>query len=133
VAETCHADDIFTSYVSPGINLSFNIFDPNGSTLSDTLQITSAAGSNEFLSTFQSDIEPGTLLPLLGGTSIVEDGTVQTAAIIALNGGFPGQNFIVRFQSDVDAATPEPRFIGLLTLGMLGMAITAKRRRSGEA
>jgi hypothetical protein len=132
VAETCNASDGFVGFVSPGVNLLFNIFDPNRTTLSDTLQITSLAGSNTFNSTFQSDIEPGTLLPLPGGTSIIEDGTVQQVAAIALNGPFAGQNFLVRFQSDLEVV-PEPGYIGLLTLGMLGMVIAAKRRRSGEA
>ncbi len=40
--------------------------------------------------------------------------------------------FKVSFQSDIDVV-PEPGYIGLLTLGMLGMAMAAKRHRSGEA
>jgi len=129
VAETCIARNGFTGYVSPGINLLFNVFDPDGLTLSDTLQITSGTGSDFFVSTFQSDIEGGTLLPLPGGTSITEDGTVQRAATIALNGSFAGQNFNVNFQSDIDAV-PEPASLLLLGTVLVGLAATVRRKQS---
>src|SRR5262249_46375133 len=126
--ETCNANDGFVGFVSPGIDLRFNIFDPDGVTLSDTLRIVSAAGSDTFNSTFISDVEGVPPVALVSATRVVEDGTVQTAATIPLNGPFAGLNFIVRFQSDaVESAVPEPSSIGLLALGLLGMAIVAKR------
>jgi hypothetical protein len=109
--------------------LPWAILDPDGLTLSDTLQITSAAGSDLFVSTFHSDIEGATLLPLPGGTPITEDGTVQKVATIALNGGFAGQNFNVQFQSDIDAV-PEPASVLLLGTLLVGLAATVRRKQS---
>ena len=99
--------------------------------MSDTLQITGTAGTNEIDTNFQSDIEGVPLFPLAGGTMITETGAVLTAASFVLTGTDLGQ-FKVSFQSDIDVV-PEPGYIGLLTLGMLGMAMAAKRHRSGEA
>ena len=127
VTETCNVSVGLMAFVSPGVDLRFNIFDPNSVTLSDTLQIVSAAGTDAFVLTFKSDVEGVPLSPLLNAASVVEDGTVQTEATIPLNGGFAGQNFIVSVQSDVETAAPEPSSIQLLALGLLGMAIVAKR------
>lgn len=129
VTETCNVTVGLVQFVSPGVDLRFNIFDPNSVTrsLSDTLQIVSAAGTDTFVLTFKSDVEGVPLSPLLNATSVVEDGTVQTEATIPLNGGFAGQNFIVSVQSDVETAAPEPSSIQLLALGLLGIAIVAKR------
>ena len=111
---------------------SFNIYDPDGVTLSDTLQITtflSPEGAPNIRSTFQSDIEGVPLTPLPGGTKIIENGLVQTAATIPLGGSFTGTNYIVQFQSDVEPTVPEPSSMGLLSLGLLGFAVVAKVHR----
>jgi hypothetical protein len=119
--------------VAPGTQLLFNIYEPDGVTLSDTLDVTTSidAGGTPYgniNAVFQSDVDGVPLAPLVGGTSIVEDGTVQTAATIPFTGGLAGQNFIVQFQSDIDAV-PEPRWGVLVTLLVLGIALVAKRRR----
>src|SRR5580765_6216628 len=75
-AETCVAIDTFTGFVSTGVDLRFNIFDPGGVTLSDTLRILAPAGSDTFTSTFISDVDGGPpLTALLGATTLIEDGT----------------------------------------------------------
>jgi hypothetical protein len=79
---------------------------------------------NEF---FQSDDEGVTaFVPFGGATTIIEDGTVQTAATIPLTGTGQG-NLIIQFQSDI-RPFPELRSIGLLSLVVLGVALIAKRR-----
>ena len=115
---------------SSAVNLYFNIYEPDGLTLSDTLQVNAAAGSNSITSTFQSDVDGVPLTPLAGATSIVEDGTVQTATSVALGGSFLGDEYVVRFQSDInESAVPEPRLIALLSLAALGMVFAARRRK----
>jgi hypothetical protein len=112
-------------FIGTPFSLLFNIYEPNRVTLSDTLQVFNPVGSTGVFATFQSDIEGSTLVPLVNGTTIIEDGTVQTAASVPLGG--TGGTFTVRFQSDLDPV-PEPRFIGLLSLAMLGIVVAAKRR-----
>ena len=123
--ETCGFSVIFVgvTFASP-IDTKFNIYDQDGVTLSDTLEIFVGAGLNvELFTTFVSDAEGGpALTPLPGGTKIIEDGTVQTAATIPLNGPFAGGNFVVQFQSDVDAVSaPEPSSLLQLGTGLLGL------------
>src|SRR6266481_9864771 len=56
--------------VASDFNFLFNIFDPNGVTLSDTLHITGSASLNQIIATFQSDSEGVPLVPFVGGQSI---------------------------------------------------------------
>ena len=104
--------------------ITFNIYDPDGVTISDTLQIFEA-GSNVGI-IFASDTEGVQLLPITGQT-IIEDGTVQTAGTMPLA---DGSNLIVQFQSDVEAsAVPEPRWGVVLMLSVPGIAGLAVKRR----
>jgi PEP-CTERM motif len=124
----CTTSTGFSQFSSPGANLAFNIFDADGVTLSDTIQITSATGSDFFTTTFESDIGGTPLIALPGGTNITEDGTLQTAATIPISAIFG--NYVVQFQSDLDAPVPEPSSIALLSLTLIGIALAAKRRLS---
>ena len=113
----------------PAVNDLFNIYGQDGVTLSDTLSITRPnPDGSQLIVAFISDVEGTPLAPLAGGTSIIEDGTVQTADRIALTGPLAGQNFIVQFQSDV-SDVPEPASVGLLITVMAGCGIAVKRRR----
>jgi hypothetical protein len=132
VPESCLIENFFGGYTNPStFALLFNIYDPGGLVLSDTLQITGTAGTDEISTNFQSDIEGIPLVPLVGGRTMIETGAVQTAASIPLTSTSLG-NFVIQFQSDIDPV-PEPRYIGLLSLGMVGMALAARKRWSREA
>jgi hypothetical protein len=130
VLETC---SIFISPggVLPEVDLSFNIFDPDGVTFSDQFHIYSDAESAVIRSTFQS-VTDGTVLALPGGTKMIEDGTVQTVATIPT--GTLG-DLIFQFQSGVsegpEPATvtegPEPATVTLLGIGALGL-LSGRRR-----
>jgi hypothetical protein len=110
---------------TPNVNLMFNIFEPGGVVLSDTLQITTPSTGIDINSFFQSDTDGGLpLVPFINGTAITEDGTAQTAATVHA----VGFDYVVRFQSDIDPV-PEPRYMGLLSLGLLGIAVVAWRKR----
>jgi hypothetical protein len=120
--ETCFFGQGFAP-VTPG-TFFFNIYSPDG-TLSDTLVVNAFTTAVNLA--FASDIEGGVpLVALAGGTSIVEDGTIQLATTVPLVGG---GDFVVQFQSDLEPA-PEPRgYAALLALGVLGIAGVAKLRR----
>jgi hypothetical protein len=105
------------------VDLSFNIFEQDGVTLSDTLQIIGRVGLG-VSSVFTSDTEGSTLPALAGGTSITENGDIQQAGTVPIVGG----SYIIEFQSD-RAEVPEPRLNVLLTLIVLGITLAAKRRK----
>ena len=58
-------------------NVSFNIYDQDGVTLSDTLNLSGTQGDTFFNISFISDAEIGLLQPLPGGIFIMEDGSLQ--------------------------------------------------------
>jgi len=128
ISEHCGITNTFGSLPNPFINLFFNIYDQDGVTLSDTLGITNSPCTDCITTILDSDVEGTALVPIPGGTKIIEDGTLQTAATIPLTGTGMG-NFVVQFQSDV-AEVPEPSSITLLILVLIGVAVTAKQRLS---
>jgi len=111
-----------TGSFAPNLDLPYNIFEPGGLGLSDTLEITTDSTGGSITSTFVSTAG-GPLVPLSNATSLIEDGTVQTAASIQNGDSF----YNVLFKSTINVSTvPEPRWIGLLILGMLGLAARAR-------
>jgi len=128
--ESCTDESGFPGFSSPGINLSFNIFDPDGVTLSDTLNIASPAGDEFITSIFNSDTEGTPLAPLAGGTSLIETGALQTAATIPITGTRFG-NFIIQFQSDVESPVPEPSALPVL-FSVLAIVLVARKRRFAQ-
>jgi hypothetical protein len=113
------------------LNLGFNIYDPDRVTLSDTLLITGAAGSDQVLATFTSDVDGVPLTPIVAAstiTTIFEDGTVQKAVTLDVGGSLG--NLTYQFQSDVgdSVATPEPSSLLLLGTSLLGLCFLLRSR-----
>ena len=63
--------------LNSSFNVSFNIYDQDGVTLSDTLNLSGTQGDTFFNISFISDAEIGLLQPLPGGIFIMEDGSLQ--------------------------------------------------------
>ena len=126
--ETCGFTILFSDgeIIFPPTNLSFNIYNQAG-VLSDTLVITSTVASS-LTAQFVSDTEGVPLIPLVGGTTIIETGGIQTAATIPLTGSQAGTNFVLKFQSDADVV-PEPSSLLLFGSGLLGLTQMIWRRK----
>jgi hypothetical protein len=112
-----------------------DILDPNSNAVSDLLHISIVEGFTIELD-FTSDNDTGSLFTCSTLTpcahTIVEDGTVQTAATITytdINGNSLGID-TVRFQSDVETSTssvPQPSSLILLGTGLLGIMLARRR------
>ena len=124
-----------------GTSLFFNIYDPGGVVLSDTLVIsflgTTPDGGN-FSSnfnmrvdvTFVSDTEGVTLQPLVppsNGFNVIETGAFQSLDSL-IEGTIPSSGFSLSFLSDVERI-PEPSTITMLGLALAGLAAVRRRSR----
>ena len=109
-----------------------NIFEPGGQILSDTLQLTFVEGSKTFW-TFNSDVEGMTLSPIIGGQTIVEDGTAQTVVTIFYGdfNGAPNGTDTILIQSDLveGVGVPEPSGLMMALSGLAFVGVPAIRRR----
>jgi hypothetical protein len=109
------------------IDVSLNIFDPDGVTLSDTWHLFGTAGNSSLNIPFFSDVEGGpalTLLTAANAQSIIETGDWQTAARFTVSNG---DTYIWQFRSDMEAAVPEPSTFALFGLGLVGLGFARKR------
>jgi hypothetical protein len=112
------------------VNDFFNIYDPDGVTLSDTLQITSSPDSPNVYFTFQSQGGGVPLVAIPGGTPIIETGSIQVAATFPLGAPNAGFDYVVQFISADDASpVPEPRSIELFILGLVAVALGLKGKK----
>jgi hypothetical protein len=118
---------LFDGVLSQNLNVSLNIYDSDGFTLSDTWHLFGSAGSQSFSIPFLSDVEGGPALqPLSGAQTIIETGDWQTAATFSVSNG---DTYIWQFRSDVEATTvPEPTTLTLFLLGLGGLCFARKHR-----
>jgi hypothetical protein len=122
--------------LSANTNNAYNIYEPDGVTLSDTFHSTGTQGGSSVTSTFLSDTESSLgspLTPLINGTSLIETGDWQTVLTVSLldSSGAATSSLTVQFRSDVETPLPAalPLFAtGLGTLGLLGW----RRKRKGQ-
>jgi hypothetical protein len=93
--------------LNSSFNVSYNIYDQDGVTLSDTLNLSGNAGDTFLTVSFISDTEIGLLVPLPGGRYIVEDGSLQGALDFTATepSGAPDA-YHWSFSSDVDVPGP---------------------------
>ena len=86
-------------------NVSFNIYDRDKVTLSDTLNLSGTQGNDFFDISFISDAEIGLLIPLLPAKSIPENGSLQDAFSFTASNG---DQYNISFSSDADPPVPGP-------------------------
>jgi hypothetical protein len=98
------------------VNVKWNIYEPGGTTLSDTLSIVGTAGTNGLQIDFVSDEWPA-LAALSGAQSVIETGDWQTAlnGIVLSN----GDTFTFQF---VSSETPLPGTMWLFGSVLAGAA-----------
>lgn len=140
--ETCTINVYYPSAACcSGVNsgLPLYILDPGGSVISDEVTATfdgnlcgfGCAGYKiDFTSATDETAGLGTFT---GGTSIIENGNVQSAFSIDFE-NFSGTSFgtaVVQFQSDLDAPTgvPEPATLALFGFGLGGLARLRRRNK----
>jgi hypothetical protein len=102
--------------LSADVNIQWNIYEPDATTLSDTLSLVGTGGTNGLQIDFVSDAWP-TLVALSGAQSVIETGTWQTALnnIVLSN----GDTFTFQFRS---AETPLPGAVWLFASVLAGAA-----------
>lgn len=105
----------------------FNYYEPDGVTLSDTVEVFGTAGDNFFTVQFFSDIEGGSPLQALpnGGVNI-ETGQFQPGV---LAGAVSNNDYYnLQIASDV-IEVPEPATWAMMIVGMGVVGLLARRRR----
>jgi len=107
-------------------DVSFNIYDPDGVTLSDTWHIFGTQGDTSFGTPFVSDTETTSVSSLSNAVSLVETGDLQTVFNFTARGG--QDSYTLQFVSDVDTV-PEPGSILLLGTVISLTYLSIKRRR----
>lgn len=125
--ETCMVP-LGVSFSSVSINLLFNIYEPDSVTLSDTLAITSP-GVGDVNFTWVSDLGGTPPIPLVGGTTIIENGTIQTLGTIPFTGGVGPGGRSIEFISFEPVSTPEPSSLQLLGIGLLALTAVTLRKQ----
>ena len=109
-----------------------NIFDPNGTTISDTIKLNfSFDALGAFFSIiFTSDTDGSPLTPIPAPTpSTIENGTMQFGTSIVWNSGNPNAiTDSVFFQSDIGQTVPEPSSIAILVLCIAGLATRTRKQ-----
>ncbi|MDB5479645.1 MAG: hypothetical protein JWO83_698 [Caulobacteraceae bacterium] len=100
----------------------FNYYEPDGVTLSDTVEISGTAGDTFFQVVFLSD--PNSLSPLPNGGVNLENGQFQPGVLagIVSNGDF----YNLQIASDLEV--PEPATWAMMLLGAGLVGLVARRR-----
>jgi hypothetical protein len=137
------SSSIFASFLGAPANITgghYNIYDPDGVTLSDTysasigsfLNISTGVISTELRASFLSDGN-GTLTPVLFAQSLIETGDWQTVTTFSLldAAGAVADTVTVQFRSEVE--TPLPAALPLFATGLGALGLLGWRRKRKQA
>jgi hypothetical protein len=121
---------IFGGSLAGAVNSSFNFFEANGVTLSDTFSISSPGFGQNFNLNIVSDVEGGPpLTPLTGATGMPEPTSFFTVlGPISVANSEVLDTYTFQFRSDVDAV-PLPGALPLFATGLAGLGLLGWRRK----
>lgn len=107
----------------------FNYYDPDGTTLSDTIEVYGTAGDTFFNIVFKSSDFGGGISALADGGHFIEDGTFQPAVYpgTVSNGDF--YNIQMASFDSHDGGVPEPATWAMMLMGFFGLGATLRRRQ----